>query len=95
MQKKEKYKPEKETGVEPVSLVSKGISFTSPEKLDLEASAFNKRDEGGQQETFLRILTKYIYINDYYNEAINIPACSRHHSSGFCLVLSSCLSDLT
>lgn len=46
LQKKEKYKPEKERGVEPVSLVSKGISFTFPEKSDLEASAFNKRDEG-------------------------------------------------
>ena len=94
MQKKEKYKHEKETGAELVSLVSKRISFMFPEKLDLEASAFNRRDEGGQGETILRILTNSICISDYYNQAMNIPAHSRHHSSGFCLVLSSCLSDL-
>ena len=93
MQKKEKLKHE-ETGVHPVSLVSKRMSFIFPEKLALEASAFNKRDEGGQRGTILRILTNCICISDYYNEAMNIPAHSRHHSSGFCSILSSCLSDL-
>ena len=51
LQKEEKYKHGKGTGVEPVSLVSKGISFILTEKLDLEMSAFNKRGVGCQQES--------------------------------------------
>ena len=58
----------KETGVHPASLVSERMSFIFPEKLALEASAFNKRDEGGQWGTILRILTNCICISDYYNE---------------------------